>query len=188
MREPSKRYFEALEATKTFHSNHKAFNGRYIFRYHDEIKQVIDEMGCKTMLDYGCGKGRQWKIPMEETGMMLADFLGVAVTKYDPGWPEYADEPVGKFDIVICTQVLGSIPVIDLPWVIDRLYGFAEKAVFVGETLGPVKKGVHRHMAAEMPHGWTHEQFAEAVRRRSHVRGYLKTNNRVDRSIRFEQL
>lgn len=188
MPEPSPRYYAALDASKAFHAKHKTFNGRFLLRYHEEIKQVIDELGCKTLLDYGCGKGRQWSEPMDESGQMLADFFGVEVTKYDPAWPEFAAEPTGKFDIVVCTQVLGSIPVADLGWAIGRLYRFARKAVFVGESLGPVKKNVHNHMKGEMPHEWTHDQWAAVLRRKGAVKGYLKTHDRRLRETRFEQL
>ncbi len=186
MLEPSPRYFAALEATQEHHARSKTFDGRFLLRYRKEIKAIIDEFGIRTMLDYGCGKGRQWRDPINDEGLMLADYFGVDVTKYDPAWPDFAAEPVGKFDIVVCTQVLGSIPIGDLPWAVNRLYSFAEKAVFVGENLGPVKKVIHDHMKAEMPHGWDHDQWAAAVKHPGPVPGYLKTINRHTGKSRFE--
>src|SRR6185369_14722264 len=123
MSEPHPDYHRALDATRKHHREHKTFSGRFLFRYVYDVKAIIDELGCKTMLDYGCGKGVQYEQPMDN-GMMIPDYLGVEVTKFDPGVPRFNVEPQGKFDIVICTQVLGSIPVAGLPWVVDRLYGF----------------------------------------------------------------
>jgi hypothetical protein len=171
MAEPSPRYFEALRASTEFHATHKTFNGRFFLRYIEDVKLIVDEFGCKTLLDYGCGKGKQWEAPLDlphwqHVGESRAEnYLGVAVTKFDPAWPAFREEPRGKFDIVVCTQVLGSIPIADLPWAVDRLYGYANKAVFIGERLGPVKKLVHAHMKSEMPHEWTWQQWADVLRR-----------------------
>lgn len=164
--EPSESYYRALTATQHLHAKSKKFNGRFLVRYLPGIERLIADLGCKTLLDYGCGKGVQWQNPMESGGF-LADRLGVEVTLYDPGWPKFAAEPQGTFDIVICTQVLGSIPKQDLPWVVDRLLGFAGKALFVGERAmnNPLRKDLHAHMADEMPHGWGHEEWLELLRR-----------------------
>lgn len=190
MNEPSSRYHEALRASTEFHATHKTFNGRFFLRYIDDVRKVIDDFECRTLLDYGCGKGKQWEaiLPPENAdenwephagspGMCAADYLGVKVTKYDPAYPPFAAEPQGKFDIVVCTQVLGSIPIIDLPWAVDRLYAFANDAVFVGERLGPVKKLVHAHMRAEMPYEWTRDQWEGVLRRSGGLPCFLKTTD-----------
>ncbi len=165
MTEPTPAYFEALAATQELHATSNKFNGRFFLRYAADVHHIIKRLGCKTLLDYGCGKGWQWRDPVEDGGPLLDQVLGVQVTKYDPGWPEFAAEPTGTFDIVVCTQVLGSIPIADLPWAVERLYGFATKAVYVGERIGPVRKKVHAHMVDQMPHGWSHAQWAAALRR-----------------------
>lgn len=189
MTNPSPRYFEALRATQVFHATHKTFSGRFLFRYLDDVKKVITDLGCETLLDYGCGKGRQWNEPIDESGAMLIDVLGVTPTLYDPGLPRYDHEPQGKFDIVVCTQALGGVPIADLPWVVDRLHGFASKAVYVGERLGPCKKDLHAHMADEMPYEWTHEQWAEVIRRPgSAVPCWLRTHSNVDGVSRLDSL
>jgi hypothetical protein len=160
--EPSKAYFEALKATQHLHATSKKFNGRFFLRYAPDVAPLIKAHECKTLLDYGCGKGVQWK--RQPDGTMLADQLGVEVAMYDPGWPPVAKEPQGRFDIVVCTQVMGSVPIVDLPWFIGRLYGFAEKAVYIGERIKPVRKQLHAHMAAQMPHEKPHEWWAEQLR------------------------
>ncbi len=163
MNQPSAAYYEALKATRDLHSTSKKFNGRFLGRYLPDIEKLVAEHECKTLLDYGCGKAIMWQHPLESGGF-LADKLGVKPTLYDPGLNRFAAEPQGKFDIVICTQALGSIPVTDLPWAIGRLYGCATKAVFVGERIKPVKKQLHAHMADQMPHEKPHEWWAEQLR------------------------
>lgn len=178
MSEPSPAYFEALKATQKLHANTKKFNGRFLWRYLDVLEPALRELGCKTLLDYGSGKGKQWATPLDESGQLLADRLGVEVTMYDPGLSQYSKLPVGKFDAVVCTQVLGSIPVADLPWVVDRMYGYADKLLFVGERLRKVRKKFLDHMKDQMPHEWSHEQWEDALRRPDHgIRVLLKTKN-----------
>lgn len=177
MSEPSPAYYEALRATQKLHANSKKFNGRFLSRYIDDIKPLIDELGCKTLLDHGCGGAKCWNNPMDD-GQKLDQYLGVIPTLYDPGLPRYSREPQGKYDIVICTQVLGSIPIADLPWVVDRLYGFAGKALYVGERLDPVRKQVHAHMKGQMPHEWSPQQWADVLRRPgSDIKVVLRTRS-----------
>lgn len=186
MKQPSARYHEALRATQVFHATNKTFTGKFLFRYAPDVQALMRDYGCKTMLDYGCGKGRQWTEPMEDGAFpMLADYFGLReedIFKYDPGLPQFSREPSGKWDIVVCTQVLGSVPIQDLPWVVDRLYGFANKVVYVAERLTQkVKKQHHAHMAGEMPHGWSHTQWADVIRRQGPVPGYLRTSERYEK-------
>lgn len=152
-------YFKALEATKKLHEREKLFSGRFLVRYLDDIRELIERYGVKTLLDYGCGRAVAW-----EDGK-LAKELGVKVTLYDPGVPRFAADPVGTFDMVICTQALGSVPIDALEWVIDRIYDYANLVVYVGERLGAVRKRTHADLAGQgqMPHGWTHEQWMDVL-------------------------
>lgn len=142
MTQPSRIYDKTLELTRTFHQmRENAYSGRFLFRYLDQLEPVLRKYECKTLLDYGCGKGVQWE--MQDDGTFLADKLGVTATLYDPGWPKHWKEPKGKFDIVVMTQVLGNIPKIDAEWFFGRLEGFAEKAIFIGERTERKYKNVH---------------------------------------------
>ena len=178
-------YFKALEATKKLHEGEKLFSGRFLTRYLDDIRQLIVRYDVKTLLDYGCGRAVAW-----EDGT-LARELGVKVTLYDPGVPRFAADPVGTFDMVICTQALGSVPIDALSWVIDRLDSFAIRVVYIGERLGPVRKRVHYDLANRgvMPHGWTRGRWKEEISRIS--RGcdvYLRTTDKRDKSSVLEQV
>ena len=182
---PTDAYYRALAATKKLHAGEKMFSGRFLVRYLDDIRAIIAQYRVKTMLDYGCGRAVKW-----EDGT-LAKELGVEVTLYDPGVPRFETEPVGSFDMVICTQALGSIPVSDIEWAIDRLDGYARSAVYIGERLGPVRKKLHKDMAAEgaMPHEWTHDQWVGAVATRA--RGcsfYVRTTDKRAGVSRMEEV
>ena len=136
---PSPAYHAALEASKQVHKG-KQFTGKFLRPHAPFIKEIIDRLGCKTVLDYGCGKGQQYEWIIPSTGQTIEQFWGVSVTKYDPAYKKFEAEPEGTFDLVICTQVLGAIPVSDISWVIDRLYSLANKALYISERLGDARK------------------------------------------------
>ena len=171
---PTRAYDEALRATQHLHATSKKFSGKFLPRYLDVLEPAIRAIPLEhgmglSVLDYGCGKGVQWREPIDEQGTMLQDHLRISgLALYDPGVPEFSRRPSRRhFDVVICTQVLGSIPISDLGWVIDELYGYADKLLFVGERVRKVRKQLHAHMKGQMPHEWTAEQWREVLRPRA---------------------
>jgi hypothetical protein len=170
---PSEDYYRALALADAHHekSQGKTFSGRFTWKQRKRIKEVIDRVGATSLLDYGCGFGKQYdpvdKRNHDETGRTLEQFWGLGATKYDPAVRRYKAEPRGKFDIVICIQVLTSIPRADLPWVIDRLYGFANKAIFVAERLKMPRKLIFARMADAMPYGFSIDDWMMLLRRPS---------------------
>lgn len=176
MSNPSAAYLAALEASKEIHKG-KQFTGKFLRPHAPFIKEIIDRLGCKTVLDYGCGKGQQYEWVIPSTGQTIEQFWGVEVTKYDPAWPPFAKEPEGKFDLVICTQMLGAIPVADREWVIDRLYGLAAKAIYVSERLGEARKSIGDNGLRASD--WTAEDWANALSRQSAVETTLATRETV---------
>lgn len=155
MTQPSRIYDKTLELTRNFHMmRENAYSGRFLFRYVERLEEVLKKHECKTLLDYGCGKGVQWQ--MLDDGTFLQDRLGVTPTLYDPGWPKYMKEPKGTYDILVMTQVLGNIPKIDAEWLFNRLELFAEKAIFIGERTERKYKRVHvdyeEHLLGTLQH------------------------------------
>lgn len=184
----SKDFDIALRQTQKFHTKEKGFSGRFMIRYIEDIRQIAQAHNAKSILDYGCGRGAQYAEPLEIDGRLIKieDYLGVHdITKYDPGYPPFAREPNGRFDLVICTQVLGSIPIGDLPAVLDRIFSYAIRAVYVGEVLNDApRKTLHHALASagKMPHAWSREQWADQVRaaasRHPNVAAYLRTKDK----------
>lgn len=166
MPELSPAYYAALERTRGHHARvrGKTFSGRFTWKQRHRIKELIDRFGADSMLDYGCGWGKQYA-ERDEQDRSLAEFWGVDPVKFDPGVPHYQTEPAGKFDLVICVQVLGSIPTADLPAIVDRLYGHAGKAIFIAERLGSPRKPIFDDMKAEMPHGRSLEWWLDVLLR-----------------------
>jgi hypothetical protein len=183
MREPSADYARALEECKRHHATSKTFSGKFLRPHAPFIKEIIDRLGCQSVLDYGCGKGEQYtwishggdaSIP---EGMTLEQYWGVPVTRYDPAYPPFAAEPMGQFDLVLCTHTLGSIPTKDLPWVVDRLHSLAGKALYVAEKIGEVRKQVISQPEG-FPRGWTHADWKRALQRETELEVTLSTRTR----------
>lgn len=167
MRDLSPSYHAALDRTQRHHraKQGKTFSGRFTWKQRHRIKEVIDRFHAMSILDYGCGWGKQYQERDPQTGQLLAEFWGVDPVKFDPGVPHFQAEPKGKFDLVLCVQVLGSIPVADLPTIIDRLYTHARKAIFVAERIGVPHKHIFDDMKAEMPHGQPMEWWLDMLAR-----------------------
>lgn len=176
MAEPSPAYFAALEDSRRIHKG-KSFTGKFLRPHAPFIKEIIDRLGCKTVLDYGCGKGQQYEWVIPSTGQTIEQFWGVPVTKYDPAYPPFAKEPEGKFDLVICTQVLGAIPAGDRQWVIDRLHSLAAKALYVSERLGEARKIIGNN---ELRGDWDIADWARALRPPRGIEVTLATRKIVD--------
>jgi hypothetical protein len=138
-------YQESVRLGTQFQENNKNWAGYDVVKYQKKIKDLVDHYGAKTILDYGCGKGLQYKekLPYSQTGSVgipesdwqtFDEYLGVKVYCYDPCVAEFNQlPPTGtKFDGVICTQVLNSIPDDDMSWVRGLLESYASKFCFVG--------------------------------------------------------
>ena len=188
MDDPSEDYRRSLDECRKHHESSKTYSGKLLRPHAPFIKAIIDRHDCRSVLDYGAGKGVQYRwvcdtpIGSIPVGMTIEEYWGISVTKYDPAYPPFAAEPQGQFDLVICTHVLGSIPDGDLGWVIDRLHALARKAIYVAEKLGPVKK---RFLPVKSR---TADDWAALLRRDSPVEVTLATRIRTpDRGVIVER-
>ena len=171
---PSQSYYDALEACKVHHASSKTYSGSFLRPHGPFIKEIIDRLGCKSILDYGCGKCIQYDWVNPNNGMTLEQYWGIEVTKYDPAYPPVAEEPVGKFDLVLCTHTLGAIPADSVPWVVDRLYSLASKAIYVAEKLDEVRKKIHSD-ATVFPRQWTADRWRSVLGRQTELEVTLST-------------
>lgn len=173
----SEDYYRAIEEYRQFHKREKTCSGKIAKVYIARIKAMIERLGAKSVLDYGCGKGAQYKLTIGKTGLKTEDYWGVPVTKYDPGVEEFSGEPEGTFDLVICTHALSHIPMSDVGKVVDRLYTLSVKGIFVAEQLlrppkkwvlpeGMVRPGLKVGVKGQQKHGlWEIEDWVRLLKR-----------------------
>lgn len=166
---PTEHYHRAIEEAQTHHLSSKTYSGKFLRPHAPYIKEIIDRLECRNVLDYGCGKGKQyeWRADADgqaiPKGMTIEEYWGVPVRKFDPAYPPLAAAPTDRFDLVICTHVVGSVPRADLRWFRQGLERYALKAIYYAEKLGTVGKQVFSRPDL-MPRDWTREEWKEALR------------------------
>lgn len=152
---PSARYRELLSQYQAMHrdgdvhngiSAESTFAGQSLPRHCAAIKTLIDKYSAQTVLDYGAGKGAQYQpvtIKLSDGSKFpsIIDFWNVeSVTCFDPGYEPFSTLPDGKFDGVICTDVLEHCPEADIPWILDEIFSFARSFVYANVACYPARK------------------------------------------------
>jgi hypothetical protein len=182
--QPSPRYVALIETYRAMHRDgerhrgvpaEETFDGRSLRPHARNIKRLIDATGARTLLDYGSGKGRQYDparltIPGQGQWEGVIDYWGVdEVTCFDPAYLPYSEMPTGKFDGVICTDVLEHCPEEDVGWIVDELFSFATKFVFATIACYPANKrlpnGENAHCTVR-PAPWWEEILRGVAARR----------------------
>ena len=144
-------------------SARKTFAGQSLLPHAPAIRQLIREHGARTVLDYGAGKGWQYRLrdftlPTGERTASLAAYWGVEIACYDPGVAEFSKPPQGRFDAVVCTDVLEHCPEEDLSWIVDELFGYSRLFLYASVACYPARKrlpnGENAHRTIRLPTWW----------------------------------
>lgn len=133
-------YYAAIEEGRRHHASSKTYSGSLLRPHKPYLTEMVQRMGCRSGLEIGAGKGRQWTWIDPADGQTMEQVWGFEVVKHDPCWPPFEAEPEGTFDLVICAHTLALIPLQDQDAFLRRMYGFADKAVFIAEKIGERKK------------------------------------------------
>lgn len=107
------------------------FDGGGIRLIYDELEYELDKRGSGTILDFGCGSAVHWHlkvpIPGQKHKTTATEYFGARLKgfyRYDPAHPEYCEKPSGKFDIVMCTEVLEHVPLDEIPELLTELASY----------------------------------------------------------------
>jgi hypothetical protein len=104
------------------HEQHpKYFSGFTLKRYADDVAKLVNLCKPERLLDYGSGKGYQYL-----TKRLHMKWGGLLPHCYDVGVRQLSERPEGRFDGVICTDVLEHIAEPDLPIIIKDIMSFWE--------------------------------------------------------------
>lgn len=184
---PSHRYLELLTLYRQLHEHgneqegiapQDMFPGESVIHHLAKIKELINKTGAKSLLDYGAGKGFQYLVPYNINGQRfenLQEFWQLQqISQYDPAYVPLSKLPAGKFDGVICTDVLEHCPEEDVPWILDEIFSYAEKFVYGNIACYPAKKtlpnGENAHCTIK-PTQWWLEQMNALKQRYPHILG-----------------
>lgn len=163
MTNPSAEYTELLEEYKGLHKDPTMFPGKSVLKYVHYIRSILKDNRCKTLLDYGSGKGYLYEADHAYTKKNLTKALDKfwkldEVTCYDPGVEKFSKLPEGVFDGVIAVDVMEHIPTEDAEWVLDQIIGYASKTVFLNiacyQALKTFKNGKNVHVSVHSPDWW----------------------------------
>lgn len=133
----------------------RGFNWGYL------IAGIARIENCKTILDYGCGKG---------TLVKTLNDAKILVSGYDPAIPKFASLP-SRADLVASVDVLEHIEPECLNEVLNHLSYLTIKILFVAISMTPAKRklsdGRNTHLLIERPEFWRplFEQRGLVVRR-----------------------
>lgn len=129
------------------------FAGLSILPYAKRIKKLIREVQAETLLDYGCGKGRQYS----EHGVHRMWKRGTPAL-YDPAVAGLDVKPAGTFDGVLCCDVAEHIPEEEVGVFLADVMGYARKFVFMTISCAPADKrlpdGRNCHLTVRPPKWW----------------------------------
>ncbi|REJ64721.1 MAG: class I SAM-dependent methyltransferase [Planctomycetota bacterium] len=187
---PSPRYRELLSQYQQLHlygdvrrniPPEQHYAGRSLPRHAETIKQLIDHFQAKTILDYGSGKGSQYKMAVTmkdgQRYRSIPEYWDIdSLTCYDPAYEPFAESPVGQFDGVISTDVLEHVPEDDMEWVVDEMFSLATKFLFVNaasfQALAHLPNGENAHCTIK-PVEWWRELFTRVAARHPQVRYFV---------------
>jgi len=171
---PSPRYLTLLTQYRQLHEQgdrnlgiapEATFPGKSLPRQAGHIRRLIGLTGAANVLDYGSGKGLQYRqrgIIDGVSGVEYPDicsYWGVdSVHCYDPAYAPFMQLPDATFDAVVCTDVLEHCPEEDMPWIVGELFSFARLFVFANVACFPAQKqlpsGGNAHCTIRPPKWW----------------------------------
>jgi len=164
---PSPRYGELIEQYTILHRDAAregkgTFEGiRSFIMIAPFLRDYARQMQATDMLDYGGGRGAQYKLQGIEidgtTHNDTCDYLGIKQsTCFDPGVT--GTREFGKYDLVACVDALEHCDRQDLPWIVRQLFQCARKGVFANIASYKANKilpnGENAHCTIEPAEWW----------------------------------
>lgn len=114
-----------IDLYREYHKNPAVYPGNSLYDHIADIGKMVAEVDAYSVLDYGCGKGTQYA-----NDKMHRAWKITKLALYDPAVPKFEKRPEGKFDLVVCTDVLEHVPEDEIPGVLEDIDSYAAKAVF----------------------------------------------------------
>ena len=155
------KFYKSLHTgQKTHEDKNQIYNGKATMVFAKILKRIIADNKLNTLLDYGSGKGDRYFNKSHfsnEEYPPLEQYWNIKPTLFDPGVP-YLKPKNQKFDIVISIDVLEHIPKEDLNWVINEIFNFSKKIVFLNIACYPAERtfsdGSNLHVSLFPPMWW----------------------------------
>lgn len=122
--------------------------GKTAIRRLAQYKELVQQVGAKSILDFGCG----------QSGLLAAMKLGVSEHSYDPAIPQFSDMPTEKVELTICMDVLEHIPEDQLKGIFRQIHGATTKtAIFsicTRKAYNTLPDGQNAHVTVHKEKWW----------------------------------
>jgi len=180
---PSQRYKDLVATYSNMHRDglpdmgipaDELYVGASLLKHLPTVRRLVQRTGATTLIDYGAGKGKYYgkrdiDLPNGDTAPSIAEYLGVTEIRcYDPAYPPNSTLPQKSRDAVISTDALEHCPEEDIEWIVDEMFGLANKFVFANVASYPARKtlptGENAH-ATQRPAGWWTGLLEQVARR-----------------------
>lgn len=140
---------------KIKHATDSQFSkGTALIKHLPEIVEIFNHHKCRSVLDYGCGKAIWWKSKFWKPLFNSEPKLGL----YDPYVEEYQERPTGRYDLVICTDVLEHVPEEDIKELLTTLIKLTRRVLFLNISTVPANKkfddGTNLHITIKSEKEW----------------------------------
>jgi hypothetical protein len=110
------------------HKVDNIFEGYSILNLAQDIRNAVEHYQCKSILDYGSGKGRQYSIKKVHEKY----FNNVLPDLYDPAVEGIDILPNKIYDMVLSTDVLEHVHPSYVDYALDEIFSRASKVVYLG--------------------------------------------------------
>jgi hypothetical protein len=194
---PSRRFGELIDQYKLLrggdagalsHSASALFEQTSLALHEAEIRQLLVDLGAKSVLDYGIGIDTKYQPATGEAGKgsikTRAAWPGVHVTCHDSIQQTFEVAATKKFDAVISADVLQHVPDEDMGWVLDEMFKVAKHFVYAAVSSASATHALPNGMPAPctvQPLEWWKGQFELASKRcpgvRWRIRAIAKTGS-----------
>jgi len=139
-----------IQQHRLMHRVTKRFRGHSLVPHIDAINGLLVEQQCVTLLDYGCGKAAYWPPAWSVTG-------------YDPAYEPMSQRPTGRYDLVLCIDVMEHIPESATTSTLREIFDLSEQWVYLSISTRtsdkhlPAGGSVHVNVK---PQSWWQAQLA----------------------------
>ena len=120
----------------------KVFTGLELLQYVAPIKEFIKDYQASSLLEYGCGRGDQYKPFGEDNKSSFEDVKSYwnlkNVACYDSTFKNDNNVLDKSYDGVVCVNYLQFYNIEDLSWLVRDLFSHAEKFVFINVPCYPL--------------------------------------------------
>lgn len=143
-----------LDQYQILHEQLPGYGGGNALRYQlPHIVTLIEQTESKTLLDFGCGKGKY------EENRIHDAWGGILPSRYDPAVDQWSELPDGPFDGVFSVDVMEHVPEEEVIETLQAQFDRAEKFVFLGIETSPTKtilpNGENAHCTQENADWWS---------------------------------